>query len=156
MISLAFWISLTRYVFYKLLLILTNVLFSPRISDYYHHPYDVVTGALVGIVFASSTLLVMADVFNKRCQWLTNLTHLGWSAGLHSGSPLSRCLRRTVATLESWIFHTLTNQSLTLRWTIYGCFVWISALNLLQAAVKSRVVFWQRTDSAHPLLIRPR
>ena len=37
-----------------------------RISDYYHHPYDVVTGALVGIVFASSTLLVMADVFNKR------------------------------------------------------------------------------------------
>ena len=37
-----------------------------RISDYYHHPYDVVTGALVGIMFASSTLLVMADVFNKR------------------------------------------------------------------------------------------
>ena len=156
MISLAFWISLTRYVFYKLLLIFSNVLFSQRISDYYHHPYDVVTGALVGIVFASSTLLVMADVFNKRCQWLTNMTHLGWSAGLHSGSPSSLCLRKTVETLESWTFHTLTNQSLALRWTIYFSFVWISALHFLQAAVKSRVVFWQRTDSAHPLLIRPR
>jgi len=55
MISLAFWISLTR------------------ISDYYHHPYDVVTGALVGIVFASSTLLVMADVFNKRSAFWKSL-----------------------------------------------------------------------------------
>jgi membrane-associated phospholipid phosphatase len=48
MLSLAFWVSLTR------------------ISDYFHHPYDVVTGALVGIVFAVTTMLVMADVFNKR------------------------------------------------------------------------------------------
>jgi len=55
MISLAFWISLTR------------------ISDYYHHPYDVVTGALVGIMFASSTLLVMADVFNKRSAFWKSL-----------------------------------------------------------------------------------
>ena len=44
-----------------------------RISDYYHHPYDVVTGALVGITFASSTLLVMADVFNKRSAFWKSL-----------------------------------------------------------------------------------
>jgi len=47
-ITLAFWIALTR------------------ISNYYHHPFDVVTGALVGIVFASITLLVIADLFNKK------------------------------------------------------------------------------------------
>ena len=61
------------------MLVLSDILCSSqRISDYYHHPYDVVTGALVGIVFASSTLLVMADVFNKRCnRELANLT-LTW------------------------------------------------------------------------------
>jgi len=48
MITLAFWISLTR------------------ISDYFHHPFDVVTGAMVGTVFASITLIVCADLFNKR------------------------------------------------------------------------------------------
>jgi phosphatidate phosphatase len=48
MITLAFWISLTR------------------ISNYFHHPYDVVTGAFVGTVFATITLLVIADLFNKR------------------------------------------------------------------------------------------
>ena len=47
-IILAFWISLTR------------------ISDYFHHPFDVVTGALVGISFALITLTVAADIFNKR------------------------------------------------------------------------------------------
>lgn len=47
-IILAFWISLTR------------------ISDYFHHPFDVVTGALVGITFALITLTVAADIFNKR------------------------------------------------------------------------------------------
>lgn len=55
MISLAFWISLTR------------------ISDYFHHPYDVVTGALVGISFASATLLVMADVFNTKSAFWKSL-----------------------------------------------------------------------------------
>lgn len=48
LIILAFWISLTR------------------ISDYFHHPMDVATGALVGIVFAVITLIVIADLFNKR------------------------------------------------------------------------------------------
>jgi len=48
MITLAFWISLTR------------------ISNYFHHPYDVITGALVGISFALITLGVTADLFNKR------------------------------------------------------------------------------------------
>jgi len=55
MISLAFWISLTR------------------ISDYYHHPYDVATGALVGIMFGIITLLVMADVFNKHSAFFKSL-----------------------------------------------------------------------------------
>jgi len=48
LIILAFWVSLTR------------------ISDYFHHPMDVATGALVGIVFASITLIVIADLFNKK------------------------------------------------------------------------------------------
>jgi len=48
LIILAFWISLTR------------------ISDYFHHPYDVATGALVGIIFACVTLVVCADIFSKR------------------------------------------------------------------------------------------
>lgn len=48
LIILAFWISLTR------------------ISNYYHHPMDVATGALVGITFATITLIVIADVFNKK------------------------------------------------------------------------------------------
>merc|ERR1719412_1633988 len=48
MIILSFWISLTR------------------ISDYFHHPMDVVTGALVGVVFALVTLTIIADLFNKR------------------------------------------------------------------------------------------
>jgi phosphatidate phosphatase len=47
LIILAFWISLTR------------------ISDYFHHPMDVVTGALVGVLFACVTLVVIADIFNK-------------------------------------------------------------------------------------------
>jgi len=48
MIILAFWISLTR------------------ISNYFHHPMDVLTGACVGMSFAAITLMVIADVFNKR------------------------------------------------------------------------------------------
>jgi len=48
MIILSFWISLTR------------------ISDYFHHPMDVLTGAVVGMCFAIITLMVIADVFNKR------------------------------------------------------------------------------------------
>jgi len=55
MLVLAFWISLTR------------------ISDYFHHPYDVATGALVGVIFAAITLLVMADVFNKRSAFWKSL-----------------------------------------------------------------------------------
>lgn len=57
MFSLAFWISLTR------------------ISDYFHHPYDVVTGSLVGIGFGATTLLVMADVFNKKSAFWKSLGH---------------------------------------------------------------------------------
>jgi len=48
MIILSFWVSLTR------------------ISDYFHHPMDVVAGALVGVIFALITLTVIADLFNKR------------------------------------------------------------------------------------------
>jgi len=48
MIILSFWISLTR------------------VSDYFHHPLDVLAGAIVGICFAVITLMVIADVFNKR------------------------------------------------------------------------------------------
>ena len=48
MIILSFWISLTR------------------ISNYFHHPMDVVTGAVAGMCFAVITLMVIADVFNKR------------------------------------------------------------------------------------------
>jgi len=54
-IILSFWISLTR------------------ISDYFHHPMDVVAGALVGIAFALITLMVVADVFNKRSAFLRSL-----------------------------------------------------------------------------------
>ena len=54
MVTLAFWISLTR------------------ISNYFHHPYDIVTGAVVGITFALITLVVIADLFNKRSSfWKT-------------------------------------------------------------------------------------
>ena len=73
-----------------------------RISDYYHHPYDVVTGALVGIVFASSTLLVMADVFNKRflkllLSWRNDfLTHLALCT-------LQVCI---LEVLGSWVYRS--------------------------------------------------
>ena len=56
MIILAFWISLTR------------------ITDSFHHPMDVVTGALVGIAFAGMTLLVIADVFNKKSSFMKSIT----------------------------------------------------------------------------------
>ncbi len=36
-----------------------------RISDYKHHPMDVVSGALVGIFFAAINLLVLLDLFNR-------------------------------------------------------------------------------------------
>lgn len=55
MIILAFWISLTR------------------ISDYFHHPMDVLTGAVVGMSFAVITLMVIADVFNKRSAFWRSL-----------------------------------------------------------------------------------
>jgi len=48
MIIFSLWISLTR------------------VSDYFHHPFDVATGALVGISFAGITLVVIADIFNKH------------------------------------------------------------------------------------------
>jgi putative effector of murein hydrolase len=70
MVTLAFWISLTR------------------ISNYFHHPYDVVTGALVGIVFACITLLVTADVFNKRSSfWRSLERRSGQNTGVRSLPP---------------------------------------------------------------------
>ena len=48
LIILAFWISLTR------------------ISDYFHHPLDVATGALIGILFALVTITIIGDIFNKK------------------------------------------------------------------------------------------
>jgi len=44
---LAFWIALTR------------------IKDYRHHPLDVVTGTLVGIVFSGLVLFGIIDIFNR-------------------------------------------------------------------------------------------
>jgi len=55
MIILSFWISLTR------------------ISDYFHHPLDVAIGAFVGMSFALITLMVIADVFNKRSPFWKSL-----------------------------------------------------------------------------------
>ena len=57
MIILSFWVSLTR------------------ISDYFHHPMDVVTGALVGVLFALITLTVIADLFNKRSAFWESVRH---------------------------------------------------------------------------------
>jgi len=36
-----------------------------RISDYKHHPMDVVVGIAVGLVFALITLLILADLFRR-------------------------------------------------------------------------------------------
>jgi len=54
-LTLAFWISLTR------------------ISDYFHHPEDVIAGAFVGLAFACLTLLVIVDVFNKETSFRKSL-----------------------------------------------------------------------------------
>jgi len=48
LIILAFWISLTR------------------ISNFFHHPMDVATGAIVGIIFALVTICIIGDLFNKK------------------------------------------------------------------------------------------
>ena len=59
MIILSFWVSLTR------------------ISDYFHHPLDVIMGAIVGIAFAIITLVVIGDIFTKKSSfWKTcQLSH---------------------------------------------------------------------------------
>jgi hypothetical protein len=36
-----------------------------RIADYRHHPIDVIAGILVGLFFASLTLLFITDLFNR-------------------------------------------------------------------------------------------
>jgi len=55
MIILSLWISLTR------------------ISDYRHHPLDVIFGAIVGMSFATVTLVVIGDVFVRRSAfWKTH------------------------------------------------------------------------------------
>lgn len=56
MLVLAFWIALTR------------------ISDYFHHPMDVVTGALVGVLFACITLIIIADIFKKDSSFFRSIT----------------------------------------------------------------------------------
>jgi len=80
-IILAFWISLTR------------------ISDYFHHPFDVVTGALVGISFALITLTVAADIFNKRSAFGKMFSSLSSSSAgktqLEPSEPRFRQLRDT-------------------------------------------------------------
>jgi len=55
---LAFWISLTR------------------VSDYFHHPEDVLTGAFFGVLFSGVTLLGIADVFNRRSAFWKSLNEL--------------------------------------------------------------------------------
>ena len=55
MIILSFWISLTR------------------ISDYFHHPLDVIMGAIVGISFAIITLIVIGDIFTRRSSFWKSL-----------------------------------------------------------------------------------
>ena len=36
-----------------------------RISDYRHHPEDVVVGIVVGLFFAAIILMFLADIFNR-------------------------------------------------------------------------------------------
>jgi len=36
-----------------------------RISDYRHHPTDVITGIIVGVIFAAIILLLLVDLFNR-------------------------------------------------------------------------------------------
>ena len=50
---LAFWIALTR------------------IKDYRHHPMDVVTGTIVGIVFSGLVLFGIIDIFNRPRSFTT-------------------------------------------------------------------------------------
>ena len=44
-----------------------------RISDYFHHPLDVIMGAIVGITFAIITLIVIGDIFTKRDAFWDNV-----------------------------------------------------------------------------------
>ena len=54
------------------IIILAFLISLTRISDYFHHPMDVVTGAIVGMGFAGMTLFVIADVFNRNSSfWKT-------------------------------------------------------------------------------------
>ena len=55
MVILSFWVSLTR------------------ISDYFHHPLDVIMGAIVGITFAIITLVVIGDIFTKPDAFWANV-----------------------------------------------------------------------------------
>ena len=66
MIILSFWVSLTR------------------ISDYFHHPMDVVTGALVGVGFALVTLTIIADLFNKRSSFWKSSCGPSWNLSNHA------------------------------------------------------------------------
>jgi len=36
-----------------------------RISDYRHHPTDVITGIIVGVFFAAIILMFLIDLFNR-------------------------------------------------------------------------------------------
>jgi len=71
MIILSFWVSLTR------------------ISDYFHHPLDVIMGAIVGITFAVITLIVIGDVFFKKSSfWRTTVKCNGQFDSMNSNVPL--------------------------------------------------------------------
>jgi len=101
MIILSFWISLTR------------------ISDYFHHPMDVLTGAVVGMTFAVITLMVIADVFNKRSAfWRTLDTQCSMqnsdnARSSHTSSvtvPISPCNNEILSSHKRDPFQMIDNE----------------------------------------------
>ena len=51
-----------QFVVYAMAFFIAN----SRISDYRHHPYDVVTGTLFGNMFAIFILFFHVDIFRRR------------------------------------------------------------------------------------------
>ena len=85
MIILSFWVSLTR------------------ISDYFHHPLDVIMGAIVGIAFAIITLVVIGDIFTKKSSfWKTcQLSHREQRLGSQDEEVRMVDVRQTARNINS-------------------------------------------------------
>ena len=120
MISLAFWISLTRYFFYvgpqwhSLFLSKDQRLLSPPV---WRRHRSLGWHCVCLLHPACDGWCLQQKVQQSTHQFDLNL---GWSLGLHSGRlliPRERLIR-TALTLEISTFHTSTSQSPTLRWRI--------------------------------------